>query len=111
MVSVYTRSPATHRSRCMTSIDARRATRPSAMPFVSIVLKPAMLDMKWSSLGMTGMLKCHSYTFLCFRLGHLMLVTSQCSKGITPIKHDYATCSPDLPYLSRENSILDIIHM
>jgi hypothetical protein len=41
----------------MTSIDARRVTRPSAMPFVSIVLKPAMLDMKWSSLGMTGMLK------------------------------------------------------
>jgi len=111
MVSVYTRSPATHRSRCMTSIDASGATRPSAMPFVSIVLKPAMLDMKWSSLGMTGMLKCHSYTFLCFRLGHLMLVTSQCSKGITPIKHDYATCSPDLPYLRRENSILDIIHM
>jgi hypothetical protein len=41
----------------MTSIDARRVTRPNATPFVSIVLKPAMLDMKWSSLDMTGMLK------------------------------------------------------
>ena len=57
MVSVYTRSPATRHSQCMTSIDARRVTRPSATPFVSIALKPAMLDMKWSSLGMTGMLK------------------------------------------------------
>jgi hypothetical protein len=41
----------------MTSIDARRATRPSATPYVLIALKLAMLDMKWSSLGMTGMLK------------------------------------------------------
>jgi len=99
MVSVYTRSPATRRSRCMTSIDARRATRRSAMPFVSIVLKPAMLDMKWSSLGMTGMFEVSFVHIFCFQLGHLMLVTSQCRKGITPIKHDYATCSPDLPYL------------
>ena len=94
----------------MTSIDARHATQLSAMPFVSIALKPAMLDMKWSSLGMTGMLKCYSYTFFCFHLDDLMLVTSHCSKGITPIIHDYATCGPGLPYLKRENTVLNTSH-
>lgn len=57
MVSVYTRSPATLRFQCTTFIDVRHATQQIAMPFVSIALKRAMLDMKLISSDMTGMFR------------------------------------------------------
>jgi hypothetical protein len=55
----------------MTFIDVRHATQQIAMPFVSTALKPAMLDMKLNSSGMTGMLT----LFVC----NLKLVTYHCN--------------------------------